>query len=177
MASNPSSNGNNGRKRCKRRTASETTTSAQEYKVGPRRPPREYQFKPGQSGNPKGAKQKPPSIALDLKLALERALNKPVKLKQGEQERMVSMAVAGIEQLVAQFVKGDRHARRDLLALADKLGVDLLAGQHHAIQEALASNHEAILLKYVERQYDKVRTPLPVFAPPELLDDDSQDQN
>ena len=49
MASNPSSNGNNGRKRCKRGTASETTTSAQEYKVGPGHPPREYQFKPRQN--------------------------------------------------------------------------------------------------------------------------------
>jgi len=64
-----------------------------------------------------------------------------------------------------------------MIALAEKLGVDLLAGQHHAIQEALASNHEAILLTYVERQYDKVRTPPPVFAPPELLHDDPQDQN
>jgi hypothetical protein len=172
------SNGNNGRQNGrKHRTVSKTTASAGAYEVGPGRPPREYQFKPGQSGNPKGAKRKPPPIALDLKLALERALKKTVKLKQGEQERMVSMAVAGIEQLVAQFAKGDRHARRDLIALCDKLGIDLLAGQHQAIQEALASNHEAILLNYVERQYDKVRTPPPVFAPPELLDDDPQDQN
>ena len=34
-------------------------TSDQEYKVGPGRPPKEYRFKPGQSGNPKGAKRKP----------------------------------------------------------------------------------------------------------------------
>jgi Family of unknown function (DUF5681) len=157
--------------------ASQPAASDAEYKVGPGRPPREYQFKPGQSGNPKGAKRKPRSIALDLKLALERALNKTVKLKQGEKERIVPMAVAGIEQLVAQFVKGDRHARRDLMALADKLGVDLMAGQHQAIEEALASNHEAILMTYAQRQYDKVCTPSPVFAPPELLDDDPQDQN
>jgi hypothetical protein len=26
-----------------------------EFKVGPGRPPKEYQWKPGQSGNPKGA--------------------------------------------------------------------------------------------------------------------------
>src|SRR5262249_50014732 len=168
---------NNRQRRRTRRSVSMTTASAEEYKVGPGRPPREYQFKPGQSGNPKGAKRKPPSITLDLKLALERALNKTVKLKQAEQERVVSMAVAGIEQLVAQFAKGDRHARRDLIALAEKLGVDLLAGQHQAVQEALASNHEAILQTYVERQYDKVHTPPRVFAPPELLDDDPQDNN
>ena len=150
---------------------------SQEYKVGPGRPPKEHQFKPGQSGNPKGAKRKPKSMAPDLKAALERALNKPIKLKQGEKERTVTMAEAGIKQLVAQYVKGDPHARRDLFALCDKLGVDLMAGQQQAIQEALATNHEAILQTYVERQYDKVVTAAPVFAPPELLDDDPQDQN
>jgi Family of unknown function (DUF5681) len=149
--------------------------SGVEYKVGPGRPPKEYQFKPGQSGNPKGAKRKPKSMAPDLKAALEQALSKPIKVKQGEKERIVSMAVAGIEQLVAQYVKGDRHARRDLIVLADKLGVDLMAGQHQAIQDVIATDHEAILRTYVERQYDKVVTPAPVFAPPELLDDDPQD--
>jgi hypothetical protein len=152
------------------------TESGEDYKVGPGRPPKEYQFKPGQSGNPKGAKRKPKSVAPDLKAALEQALSKPIKLKQGEKERIVSMAVAGIEQLVVQFAKGNPHAWRDLFAVADKLGVDLLAGQQQAIQDALAANHEAILRTYVERQYDKVVTPAPVFAPPELLDDDPQDQ-
>jgi hypothetical protein len=157
--------------------AASATASDAEYKVGPGRPPKEHQFKPGQSGNPKGAKRKPKSIAPDLKLALERALNKPIKLKQGEKERIVTLAVAGIEQLVARYVKGEPPARRDLFALCEKFGVDLMAGQQQAIQEALAINHEAILRTYVERQYDKVVTRAPVFAPPELLDDDPEDQN
>jgi Family of unknown function (DUF5681) len=157
--------------------SAQTETSDQGYKVGPGRPPKEHQFKPGQSGNPKGAKRKPKSIAPDLKLALERALNKPIKLKQGEKERLVTMAVAGIEQLVAQYVKGDHRARRDLIAFTEKFGVDLMAGQQQAIQEAIATDHEAILRTYVQRQYDKVITRAPVFAPPELLDDDPEDQN
>jgi Family of unknown function (DUF5681) len=152
----------------------ETETPDQEYRVGPGRPPKEYQFKLGQSGNPKGAKRKPPSIVLDLKLALDRALNKPIKLKQGDKERTVSMAVAGIEQLVTQYVKGDRHARRDLIALADRLGVDLTAGHQQAIQD-LAANHAAILSAYVQRQNNNVVASAPVFAPPELLDDDPED--
>jgi hypothetical protein len=153
-----------------------TEVSDQEYKVGPGRPPKEYQFKPGQSGNPKGAKRKPKSMATDLKVALECALNKTVKLKQGEKERMVTMAVAGIEQLVAQFAKGGRHAWRDVITLADRLGVDLMAGHPQSLQDALAANHAAILSAYVQRQHDKMVTPTPVFAPPELLDDDPQDQ-
>jgi len=163
MVSNPSLNGGNGQKGCKPRTVSATPAAPEEYKVGPGRPPREHQFKPGQSGNPKGAKPKPPSIAPDLKLALERALNKPVRLKQGEKERIVTMAVAGIEQLVAQFAKGDRHARRDVIALADKLGVDLLASQRKGVQEALASNHQAILEAYVAR-LRQGRAALPGFG-------------
>ena len=173
--SNRMRHGARGRRRTDSSASSQPAASDAAYKVGPGRPPREYRFKPGQSGNPKGAKPKPPSMAPDLKRALERALNSTVKLKRGEKERTVTMAVAGIEQLVAQFAKGDRHARRDLIALADKLGVDLVAGQHKGVQEALASNYQAILETYVDRQYDKVHTPSPVFAPPELVDDDPPD--
>src|SRR5262245_54144370 len=119
---------NNNNRRADAAPAAATETPDQEYKVGPGRPPKEYQFKRGQSGNPKGAKRKPKSMATDLKAALECALNKPIKLKQGEKERMVTMAVAGIEQLVAQFAKGDRHARRDQMALADERVGTLMAG-------------------------------------------------
>lgn len=151
-------------------------TPDQEYKIGPGRPPKEYQFKPGQSGNPKGAIRKQPTMAPDLKLALERALRKPVRMKQGEKEQLISMAVAGIEQLVAQYAKGDRHARRDLFALADRFGVDLVAGQNQTIRDVLATDHEAILRAYVQRQYDRVVLPARVFATSDLLDDDPQEQ-
>jgi Family of unknown function (DUF5681) len=95
----------------------------QEYRVGPGRPPKEYQFKPGQSGNPKGAPRKPESIAPELGAILERSLNGKVTLRQGEKEKIVTKFAAGMEQLVTQFAKGDRHARRDLFQLVDRLGV------------------------------------------------------
>jgi hypothetical protein len=44
------------------------------YRVGPGRPPREFQFKPGQSGNPKGARRTNPAMAPDLKTLLEQGL-------------------------------------------------------------------------------------------------------
>jgi hypothetical protein len=47
-----------------------------------------------------------------------------------------------------------------------------MAGQRQAVQETLAADHEAILAAYVRRQENKVAIPAPVFAPPELLDDD-----
>jgi ribosomal 50S subunit-associated protein YjgA (DUF615 family) len=78
-----------------------------------------------------------------------------VKLRHGTREKIVTLAEAGIEQLVNQFAKGDRHARRDLIVLAEKLGVDLVAGQADAIQQALvgafAASDEALLSDYVRR--------------------------
>jgi len=125
----------------------------EEYRVGPGRPPREFQWKPGQSGNPKG-KQRTPSIAPDLKAVLERALNRKVTVRQGERERIVSMATAGIEQLVAAFARGDRYARRDILDLAHRLGVDLMAGRDSSARDAeidVAGEDEALLADYLRR--------------------------
>jgi hypothetical protein len=144
-----------GRKRSNASQSLNTDPSEQDYRVGPGRPPKEYQFKPGQSGNPKGAHPKPSSIAPDLKALFERALSTKVTLRQGEKEKIMTKGAAGIEQLVNQFAKGDRHARRDLLALAERLGVDLVAGQGPALEQtvaaALSANDEALLADYVRR--------------------------
>jgi Family of unknown function (DUF5681) len=135
---------------------SNTDPSDPDYRVGPGRPPKEYQFKPGQSGNPKGARRKPRSIALDLKDLFERALSEKVTLRQGEREKIITKADAGIQHLVNQFAKGDRHARRDLFALAARLGVDLVAGQGDALEQsvatALSANDEALLDDHVRRR-------------------------
>ena len=63
------------------------------------------------------------------------------------------------------------------MALAHPFGPHGLQKMQSRDQEALATNHEAILRTYVQRQYDKVVTPARVFASPELMGDDPQDQN
>jgi hypothetical protein len=143
------------RKRVGTPVAQNTDAPEAEYRVGPGRPPKEFQFKPGESGNPRGARRKP-SIAPDLRAALERALGEKVTLRQGDKEQVVTKAAAGIEQLVNQFAKGERHARRDLIDLANKLGVDLVAGRGKAIEEALeavvTAEDQALLDDYVRRR-------------------------
>jgi hypothetical protein len=177
MNSNPSSNGKNEGKRGDNVTGSSSATSAQEYRVGPGRPPKEYWFPPGRSGNPKGRKPKPPSLLPDLKRLFEQALSEKFTFKQGDKERSLTMAEAGIKQLVAQFAKGDRHARRDVFGYAEKLGIDLMSSHRNAIESALASDHQAILDAYVarRRQATLPSGSSPVLAPPELLDDDIKD--
>jgi hypothetical protein len=126
-----------------------------EYRVGPGRPPKEFQFKAGQSGNPKGARRKTSATSLDFKAALQRSLRGEVKLKQGDRERNITKAAAGIEQLVNQFARGDRYARRDLFGLVGELGMDLTAGENETIEQtleaALTANDEAIIENYIQR--------------------------
>ena len=145
-------------------------------KVGPGRPTKEHQFKPGKSGNPNGAKRKPRSILLDFKPLFERALNKKVPITNAEGKSFLSKFEIGMEQLANQFAKGDRHARRETFAIADKLGSDLVTEQMKTFENAFASNHQAILDAYVDRQYDKVVQRDAEMAPPELLDDDADDR-
>jgi Family of unknown function (DUF5681) len=144
----------------------------EEYRVGPGRPPKEHRWKPGQSGNPKGAKRKKRSLIPELKAEFERVFSQKLKVTQGDRQRLISRWVAGLEQLSIQFAKGDRHARRDVFYFAEKLGVDLLTPTKSS-DETASTDHEAILEGYVERRMQEkaLCASSPVLAPPELLDD------
>jgi hypothetical protein len=130
------------------------------YRVGPGFPPREHQFQKGKSGNPAGARKRPPSIAPDLKALLQAALAKKVTLTIGDKERLLTRSAAGIEQLVDQFARGDRYARRDLFDLADKLGLDLAASSKAALKELTgkerAAEDEALVEAFFKRKGGKL---------------------
>jgi len=113
---------------------------------------------------------------LDFKKLFDDALNRKVTLANAEKKTALTKFEIGMEQLANQFAKGDRHARREVFAIADKLGVDLLADQKKNYENALASNHQAILNAYVRRQYDMFLRREAEMAPPELLDDDADDR-
>jgi hypothetical protein len=112
-----------------------------EYRVGPGRPPREFQFKPGVSGNPKGAKPKS-KLLRDLRVLFARALNKKMKLRRGEQTEMITKLEAGFNELASQFAEGNHRARRDVLDFAAKLGIDLTASQGNGRHVEVSSESE-----------------------------------
>jgi Family of unknown function (DUF5681) len=140
----------------KKSPTQQTGSPKPEYQVGPGRPPMEYRFKPGQSGNPTGAKKKPRRQTPDVKALLEEALNAQIRVKEGEKERITTRLKIGFEQLAIQFAKGDRYARRDVIALAERFGIDLAEGLNLGSdpmdQAAVSAHDEAILADYVRRQ-------------------------
>jgi hypothetical protein len=70
---------------------------------------------------------------------LERILERTITVTQGGKKRKLKQATAILEQWVNQAVKGDHRARRELLAYADKHGIDLFRRQHKEIAKALAA--------------------------------------
>jgi len=127
--------------------------SSKSYDIGYGKPPKNHRFRRGESGNPSGKRRK--ASAPDLKAQLQSALNKTVTIRSGKHPKVISKGAAGIEQLVDQFAAGDRNARRDLMVLAEKLGIDLTAGHSQAIEstleENLATEDEELLADFVQR--------------------------
>jgi Family of unknown function (DUF5681) len=167
--------------RSKRSPTKQSGTPEAEYRVGPGRPPREFRFKPGESGNPVGAKKKPRSPTPDVKAMLETALNMKIKVKEGDRERNATRLAIGLEQLANKFARGDRYARRDVFELAERFGVDLakslslIAGSLD--QAAVSAHDEAILEDYVRRQIAEreQRDDVSALPPPDGEEtDDSQ---
>jgi hypothetical protein len=148
---------------------------AEQYKVGPGSPPTNTRWKKGgPSPNPGGRPRKEQSMLPDVRQAFEQAINKKVSVPRGDKMVLMTRVEIGLEQLLNQFAKGDRHARRDLMEYADKLGIDFLAKHKQTLEQALTPNYQAILDAYFARRTGaaNVAAAKPVLAPAELLDDE-----
>ena len=126
-------------------------TPAAEYKVGPGRPPPDKRWqKGGPSPNPRGRPRKDQSMLPDVRKAFEQALNKKVAVSRGGRNVLMTRIEIGFEQLLNQFAKGDRYARRDMMEYAGKLGIDLLgqtAASHRRDARPQPASHPRCLCR------------------------------
>ena len=90
-------------------------------KRGYKNPPKEYQFKRGKSGNPKGRPQKKKQSSsdpgLDLIASVHRELGKTISVQENGQHKEVTKLDAFSAQLVAQSVNGKPSQQKILLGL------------------------------------------------------------
>ena len=98
--------------------------------VGYKRPPREHQFRPGQSGNPSGR----PKGARNFKSELREELSEVVTVRDGEREIQVSKQRALIKALVAAAIEGNQRAAASVLAICVRMLAD--AEDDEAIERA-----------------------------------------
>jgi Family of unknown function (DUF5681) len=139
----------------KRHSRRDLKSPSKPYDIGYKRPPAVFRFPKGVSGNPEGKRKR--AKAPNLRTDLQRALNQTIR--SGRQQKTVSKGAAGIEHLVDQWAKGDRYARRDLIVLCEKLGIDLADRQalEGALDDALSAEDEALLTDFVKRHGGQYR--------------------
>ena len=85
----------------------------EDYEVGYRKPPKETQWKPGQSGNPNGR----PKKIKEFDKLFERELSETLRFEEGGQMRILSKRELIIKTTVNTALKGDRGALKLVLGL------------------------------------------------------------
>lgn len=108
--------------------------SEPDYEVGYGRPPKESQFKPGQSGNPRGR----PKEAKGFKASLARELEAKITVREGDREvvmskgealakRVVSMGLNGSLPAAAKIAEWEEHSPEKVMDTTTSLENDKLA--------------------------------------------------
>ena len=95
-----------------------TTSANGDFATGYGRPPAHAQFKPGQSGNPRG---RPPG-RFNLKTAVERILSEKIEVQKGGQRCTMTNLEALLDTHVARAIDGDHRSAGIVLSLVTLTG-------------------------------------------------------
>ncbi len=87
-----------------------------DYEVGYGKPPKHTQYKPGQSGNPRGR----PKKSKNVDALLEKELDEFVTLQEGGQTKRMTKREAIIKQVVNSAIKGNTKPLQMMLAHLEK---------------------------------------------------------
>lgn len=87
-----------------------------ESKVGYRRPPKASQFKPGESGNPKGR----PKGSHSILSAIKAELDSSVEITVGGEPKKMTKRQAIAKAVVHKGIKGDTRALAEIIKLEEK---------------------------------------------------------
>lgn len=120
----------------------------QKYEVGYKRPPREHQFKPGQSGNPKGRPKKNNNFAEDV---LEE-MSAMITVQENGKLTKITKKRALAKRLIADSLSGK--------VSAIKILTPILAGETKItkdLEEELTLQDSQILEDYIQRRLSNER--------------------
>jgi Family of unknown function (DUF5681) len=113
------------------------------YEVGNRKPPKQFRFKPGRSGNPKGR----PKGSTSFEAKIQKELSKLVTVhKNGKSVKMSKLDV-GVTRLVDRFMTGDLKSTAIIIGL----GKNDKSKTGEEVPDAVAMPDEANLEFIVER--------------------------
>jgi hypothetical protein len=118
---------------------------ADKYEVGYGKPPKDSQFKAGQSGNPKGRKKNSRNLKTDLTTILQ----KRISVREGDRKFRVSGQEGVLMSLMAKSLKGDTKAINTLINLAVRIFG--LEGPFPNAAERLTSQEQVMIAEFDDR--------------------------
>lgn len=112
--------------------------ASNDNEVGYKKPPKHTQFKPGQSGNPKGRPKGVKNLFTDLREELEAK----ILVTEASQTQEVTKQRAMIKTLLAKALKGDARSAQVLITLT--LGLEQSRAANTGDTELLAEDQEIL---------------------------------
>lgn len=113
-----------------------------EYEVGYKRPPREHQFKPGQSGNPKGRPKKNKSFSEDIK----DEMNELIQIQEQGKLKKITKQTALVKRVVTDALSGKTSAIKLLFQILSSKDFEV-----KDLEEDLSQEDQTILADYIKR--------------------------
>lgn len=107
--------------------------SSEDDKVGYKRPPKQHQFKPGQSGNGRGRPRKPPVALIPSQIDKDtlRTMERKVRVKTPDGYETMTVREASLYALAMNSIKGN-----------SRMMVSWLAKQESALSANITANPE-----------------------------------
>ena len=113
-----------------------------EYEVGYKKPPKEYQFKPGESGNKKGR----PKRFQDFKSDFQAELEETITLKEGNNVKTMTKQRALIKRLITNALNGHAPSIKLVTSIMCSMPV-----KNEDLSEELSVEDAKILQDFIER--------------------------
>ena len=142
--------------------ANDALPAARDDRVGYRRPPKDSQFKPGVSGNPRGRPRGSKSVA-DI---VRKIISQKVTITENGRSRRVPRLEAILLRAAGEASRGEPRALRLLLQLSERYGGEAMPVG--AERETMAAD-----LEILRRYLPGIDAPPPPEMPPETTEDDS----
>ena len=131
--------------------SNEISEQGQPYIVTRGKPPREHQFRPGQSGNPNGR----PKGSKELRTLLEQELERKVDATIAGQNVRLTKRKAMVKRLVDKAIQGDLKALLTIVRMEEQGGPLRGSGAAPIDIDAVTAKEEQILYGFLARTPNK----------------------